>query len=236
MAEVVLEESGYTDYWKNEKSVEAEGRLENLKELINAISDFDDLKGFLEHIQLVMDNNYNNNKDSVNLLTLHAAKGLEFKYVFLPGWEEEIFPNRRSLEEKFTEGLEEERRLAYVGITRAKKQAWILHANNRVIHGQWFYSMPSRFIRELPDKNIKSNMGLHDTNSNHMKEQFIDSQIESDEFKSISLINKIEKGTKVFHQKFGYGVVQDIEEDNAEVKFDKTNIKKVKKNYLFKEK
>ena len=236
MAEVVLEESGYTDYWKNEKSVEAEGRLENLKELINAISDFDDLKGFLEHIQLVMDNNYNNNKDSVNLLTLHAAKGLEFKYVFLPGWEEEIFPNRRSLEEKFTEGLEEERRLAYVGITRAKKQVWILHANNRVIHGQWFYSMPSRFIRELPDKNIKSNMGLHDTNSNHMKEQFIDSQIESDEFKSISLINKIEKGTKVFHQKFGYGVVQDIEEDNAEVKFDKTNIKKVKKNYLFKEK
>ena len=230
ISEIVLEESGYTEYWQNDKSVESAGRLENLKELITAISDFDDLKGFLEHIQLVMDNNYNNNLDSVNLLTLHAAKGLEFKYVFLPGWEEEIFPNRKSLEEKFSEGLEEERRLAYVGITRAKNQVWILYANSRIIHGQWFYSLPSRFINELPeDTTLKENSFNNETNfiqnsDMHFKKNAVE----------ISLLNCeiIKKGTKVFHQKFGYGIVKDIDGENAEVKFDKTDIKKVKKDYL----
>ena len=109
--------------WKNDKSPEAEGRLENLKELVSAVSEFETLGSFLEHIQLVMDNSMNNNKDLVNMLTLHAAKGLEFDHVFLPGWEEEIFPNKRSLDESLNEGLEEERRLAYVGLTRAKKKS-----------------------------------------------------------------------------------------------------------------
>jgi len=232
ISELVLEESGYTGYWQNDKSVESVGRLENLKELINAISDFDDLKGFLEHIQLVMDNNNNNYLDSVNLLTLHAAKGLEFEYVFLPGWEEEIFPNRRSLEEKFLEGLEEERRLAYVGITRAKKKAWITYVNNRIIHGQWFYSMPSRFIAELPKENINKEDNNFNFSTGNLDYQ--NDNLEKD-FQSISTITiekNIKLGMKVFHQKFGYGIVQNIDGDNAEVKFDKTNIKRVKKDYL----
>ena len=115
-----MEESGYVEMWQNDKSVESEGRLENLKELVSAVEEFESLNTFLEHIQLVMDNSINETKDSVNLLTLHAAKGLEFDNVFLPGWEEEIFPNKKSIDEKLNQGLEEERRLAYVGITRAK--------------------------------------------------------------------------------------------------------------------
>ena len=179
-----------------------------------------------------MDNNYNNNLDSVNLLTLHAAKGLEFKYVFLPGWEEEIFPNRRSLEEKFSEGLEEERRLAYVGITRAKKQAWILYANNRVIHGQWFYSMPSRFINELPEKNILKPFGKTGNNANFVNFNVLDFEDTKNDKISIIENKLITKGSKVFHQKFGYGIVYNIDGENAEVKFQKTNLKKVKKEYL----
>ena len=116
IVELVLEESGYVEMWQNDKSVESEGRLENLKELVSAVTEFENLNSFLEHIQLVMDNSVNDTKDTVNLLTLHAAKGLEFDNIFLPGWEEEIFPNKKSIDEKHNEGLEEERRLAYVGI------------------------------------------------------------------------------------------------------------------------
>ena len=152
IAELVLEESGYVEMWQNDKSVESEGRLENLKELVSAVEEFESLNVFLEHIQLVMDNSINKTEDSVNLLTLHAAKGLEFDNVFLPGWEEEIFPNKKSIDEKFNKGLEEERRLAYVGLTRAKKRAWILHANSRYIHGNWLYSSPSRFIMNYQKK------------------------------------------------------------------------------------
>ena len=156
LAETILDESGYTEMWQNDKSVEAESRLDNLKELINAISEFDTIRSFIEHIQLVMDNELNNKNNSVNILTFHASKGLEFENIFLPGWEEEVFPNKRALEERLNEGLEEERRLAYVGITRAQKRVWILHANSRIIHGQWFYSIPSRFLSELPSDNIIS--------------------------------------------------------------------------------
>ena len=164
LAETILDESGYTEMWQNDKSVEAESRLDNLKELINAISEFDTIRSFIEHIQLVMDNELNNKNNSVNILTFHASKGLEFENIFLPGWEEEVFPNKRALEERLNEGLEEERRLAYVGITRAQKRVWILHANSRIIHGQWFYSIPSRFLSELPSDNIISNS---DTNANY---------------------------------------------------------------------
>ena len=157
LAETILDESGYTEMWQNDKSVEAESRLDNLKELVNAISEFDTIRSFIEHIQLVMDNELNNKNNSVNILTFHASKGLEFENIFLPGWEEEVFPNKRALEERLNEGLEEERRLAYVGITRAQKRVWILHANSRIIHGQWFYSIPSRFLRELPPDNIITN-------------------------------------------------------------------------------
>jgi len=225
LAELILEESGYTEMWQNDKSIEAEGRLENLKELVSAISDFENLNSFLEHIQLVMDNSINNKKDTVNLLTLHAAKGLEFDYVFLPGWEEEIFPNKKSIDESLNEGLEEERRLAYVGITRAKKEVWILHANTRFIHGNWLFSSPSRFIKELPKKNIlTSNLFFDNNNKKEVYDQ------------SDNLLNyeNLLVGDKVFHQKFGYGIIKTLDGDNAEVAFSKTNIKKVKTNYLIK--
>ena len=232
--QIILEDSGYTDLWQKDKSIEAEGRLENLKELISAISEFENINSFLEHIQLVMDNNLKNDGDAVNLLTLHAAKGLEFEYVFLPGWEEDIFPNRKSLEEKLNAGLEEERRLAYVGLTRARKKALISYANNRIIHGQWFYSLPSRFIKELPEENIKGNnleqfskINTLEKNNNYFS---VDNFVDNRKIETIHSIIKI--GNKVFHQKFGYGTVKSIEGESAEVEFDKTNIKKIKKEFL----
>ncbi len=232
LAETILDESGYTGMWQNDKSVEAESRLDNLKELINAISEFDTIRSFIEHIQLVMDNELNNKNNSVNILTFHASKGLEFENIFLPGWEEEVFPNKRALEERLNEGLEEERRLAYVGITRAQKRVWILHANSRIIHGQWFYSIPSRFLSELPSDNIISNS---DTNANYFDN--LDHQNNVLENNNIYIENKdtILKGDKVFHQKFGYGLVINLENDNAEVNFEKTSTKKVKIDYLIKD-
>ena len=232
LAETILDESGYTEMWQNDKSVEAESRLDNLKELINAISEFDTIRSFIEHIQLVMDNELNNKNNSVNILTFHASKGLEFENIFLPGWEEEVFPNKRALEERLNEGLEEERRLAYVGITRAQKRVWILHANSRIIHGQWFYSIPSRFLSELPSDNIISNS---DTNANYFGN--LDYQNNILENNNIYVENKdtILKGDRVFHQKFGYGLVINLENDNAEVNFEKTSTKKVKIDYLIKD-
>ncbi len=232
LAETILDESGYTEMWQNDKSVEAESRLDNLKELINAISEFDTIRSFIEHIQLVMDNELNNKNNSVNILTFHASKGLEFENIFLPGWEEEVFPNKRALEERLNEGLEEERRLAYVGITRAQKRVWILHANSRVIHGQWFYSIPSRFLSELPSDNIISNSN---TNANYFGNLDYQNNILEDNNTFIENKNTILKGDRVFHQKFGYGLIINIENDNAEVKFEKTSIKKVKKDYLIKD-
>ena len=153
----LLDESGYTEMWKQDKSPEAPGRLDNLKELVRALADFETLDGFLDHVALVMENEDDSNPDRVSLMTLHGSKGLEFDTVFLPGWEEGVFPNQRSLDESGEKGLEEERRLAYVAITRARTRATILHAANRRIYGQWTSSIPSRFVAELPaDQDRKS--------------------------------------------------------------------------------
>ncbi len=154
LAEMILDESGYTEMWQKDKSPDAAGRLDNLKELIRSMEEFDSLAGFLEHIALVMDRDASEGNEAVSIMTLHSAKGLEFDTVFLPGWEEGVFPNQRALDESGTRGLEEERRLAYVGITRAKKRAKIYVANNRRIHGQWQNSIPSRFLDELPIKHV----------------------------------------------------------------------------------
>ncbi len=155
LAEQILEESGYTDMWKNDKSAEAPGRLENLKELIRSMESFESMRGFLEHVSLVMDAETNENLDAVSIMTLHSAKGLEFDTVFLPGWEEGLFPHQRSLDESGRAGLEEERRLAYVGITRAKHRCHIWFVSNRRIHGLWQSTIPSRFLDELPETHVE---------------------------------------------------------------------------------
>jgi DNA helicase-2/ATP-dependent DNA helicase PcrA len=150
LAEMVLDESGYTDALKADKSAEAPGRLDNLKELVRSMEQYESLAAFLEHVSLVMELEQNETEDRINLMTLHAAKGLEFDTVFLPGWEEGLFPSQRTMDENGLKGLEEERRLAYVGLTRAKKRAFVYFAANRRVHGNWQNSLPSRFITELP--------------------------------------------------------------------------------------
>jgi DNA helicase-2/ATP-dependent DNA helicase PcrA len=155
LAEQILEESGYTDMWQNDKTPEAPGRLENLKELVKALEQFDNLQGFLEHVALIMDNETDEAEEKVSIMTLHAAKGLEFPAVFLPGWEDGLFPSQRSMDESGLKGLEEERRLAYVGITRAEELCTISFAANRRVYGQWQSALPSRFIDELPAEHVE---------------------------------------------------------------------------------
>ena len=255
LAEVILDESGYTDMWMRDKSPEAPGRLENLKELVSGLEDFDNLQGFLEHVSLVMENQENSTEDKVSLMTLHAAKGLEFETVFLPGWEEGVFPHQRSLDEEGLSGLEEERRLAYVGITRAKKEAMIFYAANRRIYNQWQNSLPSRFVSELPSENIEPisenslNIGVgakvgfeskgsgfdrfSDTLSygsprsrGHTRDGTI---IEAEEWivSTSSSNKKFQLGARVFHQKFGYGKILAIDDNKLEVAFEKAGTKKV---------
>ena len=155
LAEMVLDESGYTEMWRQDKTPEAAGRLENLKELVRAMEQFPDLAGFLEHVSLVMETDEAAGARRVSIMTLHGAKGLEFETVFLPGWEEGLFPHQRSLDESGRAGLEEERRLAYVGITRAKRRARIFFATNRRIRGLWQTTSPSRFIDNLPAAHVE---------------------------------------------------------------------------------
>ncbi|UYV36023.1 UvrD-helicase domain-containing protein [Rhodobacteraceae bacterium D3-12] len=155
LAEIILDESGYTGMWQNDKTPEAPGRLENLKELVKALEGFENLGGFLEHVSLIMDNESDGEEAKVSIMTLHAAKGLEFPAVFLPGWEDGLFPSQRSMDESGIKGLEEERRLAYVGITRAEELCTISFAGNRQVYGQWQSQMPSRFIDELPEAHVE---------------------------------------------------------------------------------
>jgi DNA helicase-2/ATP-dependent DNA helicase PcrA len=155
LAEIILDESGYTDMWQKDRSADAAGRLENLKELIRSMEEFENLQGFLEHISLVMDNEKAAEADAVNIMTLHSAKGLEFDTVFLPGWEEGLFPHQRTLDDSGRAGLEEERRLAHVGLTRARKRLKIWFATNRRMHGLWQTNIPSRFLDELPEANVE---------------------------------------------------------------------------------
>ncbi|HJY78873.1 MAG TPA: 3'-5' exonuclease, partial [Burkholderiales bacterium] len=155
LAEIVLDESGYTEMWQKDRSADAAGRLENLKELVRSMEEFENLQGFLEHVSLVMDADKSENMDAVSIMTLHSDKGLEFDTVFLPGWEEGLLPHQRSLDEQGRAGLEEERRLAHVGLTRARKHAKIYFVSNRRIHGSWSATIPSRFIDELPETHVE---------------------------------------------------------------------------------
>jgi len=151
----VLDESGYTEMWQKDRSADAAGRLENLKELVRSMDEFENLQGFLEHISLVMDADGGADGEAVSIMTMHSAKGLEFDTVFLPGWEEGVFPNQRALDDQGRAGLEEERRLAHVGLTRARRRVHVYFSSNRRMHGLWSNNLPSRFLDELPPADVE---------------------------------------------------------------------------------
>ena len=174
LMEIILDESGYSKMLKDKKDLESEGRLENLKELVRGMHDFDTLQGFLEHVALATSIDQDWDGEKVNLMTIHAAKGLEFDVVFLPGWEEGLFPHQKSLEEKGDLALEEERRLAYVGLTRAKKESFISFVVSRMYRGDWVDSLASRFIDELPEENIKKNEATNINNEDFFFNQDVD--------------------------------------------------------------
>ena len=255
LAEQVLEDSGYFDMLKMDKSVEAPGRLENLKELINVMSDsekYPTLSDFMEHVSLVMDKDDISNENKVMLITLHSAKGLEFDVVFLPGWEEGLFPHQRSLDEGGQQALEEERRLAYVAITRARHRLYILMAHNRRVYGQWQNNLPSRFINELPPANIeicnkctnfyaennnytKNNSFRYRNNYNEEEEVIYDGNSRYSYTRSHTGYSNVHAsviGTRVYHETFGYGKVIAAEGRNMQVRFDDGSIKKVLSTYL----
>ncbi len=235
----MLDESGYTEMWKQDKSPEAPGRLENLKELVRALADFETLGGFLEHVSLVMENEENAEDAKVSLMTLHGAKGLEFDNVFLPGWEEGVFPNQRSLDESGGKGLEEERRLAYVGLTRARKRAIVSHAENRRIYANWQSSIPSRFLAELPAEHV----ALAGSASMARDARIAAAPSFGSQFPTIARRPKtieaweqparaareaaMPVGSRIFHQKFGYGTVKNVDEDKLDIAFDKAGDKRL---------
>ncbi len=238
--QTMLDESGYTDMWRQDKSPEAPGRLENLRELVRALADFETLAGFLDHVSLVMENEESAATDRVGLMTLHAAKGLEFDTVFLPGWEEGLFPSQRTMDESGAKGLEEERRLAYVGLTRARKRAVVSHAANRRIYANWQSSIPSRFIDELPAEEIERagsaalardrmvNSPTVFTGQFPMVARRPARDIESWEAPARPpLAAAIPVGTRVFHQKFGYGTVTGSDDDKLDIVFETSGQKRL---------
>lgn len=260
LARFVLDDSGYTAMWQADKNPDSPGRLENLKELVTAMDDFDTLEGFLEHIALVTDTENNNQDGEVSLMTLHAAKGLEFDTVFLPGWEEGLFPSQRSLDENGGAGLEEERRLGYVGITRARKNLFISFAANRRVHGLWQACIPSRFVGELPKGHIKEDLaqGLSIGRSEPIMVGSADTRVgqagygpgwqraanrkgmsvsdapkkDMDGYVPSSNSSGFAKGERVFHQKFGMGNVASVEGDKLEISFDRAGRKKVVASFV----
>jgi len=259
LAEMILDESGYTTMWQNDKTPEAPGRLENLKELVEALEQFENLQGFLEHVSLIMDNESEETEEKVTIMTLHGAKGLEFPAVFLPGWEDGLFPSQRSMDESGLKGLEEERRLAYVGITRAEEVCTISFAGNRRVYGQWQSQMPSRFIDELPEDHVEvlTPPGLYGSTGGGMDlphSDLPDRAAGADAYNSpgwrrmqarrdrrpmsqpaearglvidAQAISAFTVGDRVFHQKFGYGEVMEIEGDKLQIEFDKAGAKRV---------
>ena len=259
LAEQVLDESGYTAMWRADSAPDAAGRLENLKELVAALIEFDTLQGFLEHVALVMEAQEGGDRDEprVTIMTLHAAKGLEFDLVFLPGWEEGLFPHQRALDESGTRGLEEERRLAYVGLTRARRRAILSHAGNRRIYNQWQPAIRSRFLGELPETacaieapalggagaggyaHFDQPSSLFDIGraprmarrpSPPARPPVIDAEARPMPPGTTAPAHAI--GARVFHRKFGYGVVRTAEGDKLEIDFEHAGEKKVMASFV----
>ncbi len=270
LAEMILDESGYTEMWQLDRSIEAPGRLDNLQELVRAMEPFENLGGYLEHVSLATSVDEMADDDKVNVMTLHSAKGLEFRAVFLPGWEEGVFPSQRTLDESGNAGLEEERRLAYVGITRARERAFISAAANRRIYNQYQSSLPSRFIEELPESHVEREAapGLYQGNRYDYQSynaygggvpRSTDSGggFSSGDYRSLgerraaaqraqpTIIAKADRimvsaaapshfavGERVFHQKFGYGSIIDVEGNKLEIEFDKAGTKRVLDSFV----
>ena len=256
MAEIILEDSGYLEMLRNDDTITAAGRLDNIKELFRSIEPFESLNAYLEHISLVREIDKNPEGNKVSLMTLHAAKGLEFDYVFLPGWEEGVFPNQRSLDEGGVKSLEEERRLAYVGITRAKIKSSIFYAANRKMHNQWLSSIPSRFVNELPEDNIEVNLSHFSGNKGNftdIKEDDIFDQSdystpgwerakiqslsnkriqEEEKIISVDTNSKFSPGMLVMHKKFGKGKIQTVDGKKLTISFGDNGIRKVMENFV----
>ena len=277
LARIILDESGYTAMWQADRTAEAAGRLENLNELVRAMEEYESLTAFLEHVSLVMDNEASADEPKVTIMTIHAAKGLEFDTVFLAGWEEGIFPSQRALDEGGLASLEEERRLAYVAITRARRRATILHAANRRIYGQWTSSLPSRFVAELPGEHVESETtmsggeSLWRANWSERADPFadigrstgrgpgwqraagIDAKNPGGSFTSRTFSREparvleshasavsfgakpradLSLGMRVFHQKFGYGVIAEIEGNKLEIDFEQAGRKRVMDSFV----
>lgn len=263
LAETILDESGYTTHWQNDKTPEGPGRLENLKELVKALEQFENLQGFLEHVSLIMDNENDEGGAKISIMTLHGAKGLEFPQVFLPGWEDGLFPSQRSMDESGIKGLEEERRLAYVGITRAEQICTISFAANRRVFGQWQSSLPSRFIDELPEEhvdvltppglygggygaaapkstlheaaaeaNVYNSPGWKRLQSRAQERPVSQPKESRSTVIDLQAVSSFTMGERVFHQKFGYGVVTGIEGDKLEIEFEKAGTKNVVSRFI----
>ncbi len=252
LAAMVLDESGYTGMWQQDRSVEAPGRLENLKELVSALDEFESLGGFLEHVSLVMENDEASDGDKVSLMTLHGSKGLEFDLVFLPGWEEGLFPHQRALDEGGVGGLEEERRLAYVGLTRARQRAEISFAASRRIYNQWQAALPSRFIDELPAEHIERVAAPGLAGYQSQRPMVSDSVFSGGGWSGgggrrravtidaaswhaeerPSAADRFQVGERVFHQKFGYGRILDVDGNKLEIAFEKAGNKKVMDSFV----
>ncbi len=247
LVQMVLDESGYTDMWLKASTPDAPGRLENLKELVSTLNDFGSLEEFLEHVSLVMDRERRDTGEMVSLMTLHAAKGLEFAHVFLPGWEEEIFPNKRALADGGNRALEEERRLAYVGLTRAKQHVQISRAVSRRIFNQWLAGVESRFLRELPAEHVETIVRTRRHGGTRWDSDGFDSSGRGPGYRRLRAGTRrsretqllrsgsgepIEVGTRIFHEKFGYGTVTASDAGRLEVSFEKAGDKKVMKEFV----
>ena len=240
LAQTVLDESGYAQMWKDDKTPEAPGRLENLKELVGGMQDYSSLQEFLEHVALVLENQDSASGDFITLMTLHGAKGLEFDNVFLPGWEEGLFPSQRAMDENGVKGLEEERRLAYVGLTRARKRAFISHAATRYTYGNWNNTVPSRFIDELPDDLV--DVHSQSTMVREGRSRHWDSSGHAPKIKTApaSFSPKVQsekgdifsRGDRVFHQKFGQGTIINIDGHKLDIAFDQGGHKRVMDSFV----